>query len=124
MAVLRLDESLQVFGAEGNAQIGPVVYGDRWLIDNLVLDCTTETPTMPNIEIYRGYINPRNLIMRSDTTDTLNKNYNVHIDLQSGEPLVMAVTNAGAEDLTTVHIMGTRLLATASYPSQWTHYGV
>ena len=79
---------------------------------------------MPNIEIYRGYINPRNLIMRSDTTDTLNKNYNVHIDLQSGEPLVMAVTNAGAEDLTTVHIMGTRLLATASYPSQWTHYGV
>lgn len=124
MAVLRLDESLQVFGTEGNAQIGPVVYGDRWFVDNLILDSSTETAAYPDIEIYRGYINPRNLILRSQIADFLNKTVNVHLDLQSGEPLVMTVAGAGTEDLTTVHIMGTRLLATASYPSQWTHYGV
>lgn len=125
MAHLRLDECLQVYGGNGTDQKGPVVYGDRWHIDNLILDAhPAEFVDDVSIGLYRSFVEPRNLIMKSQISDWLNKTVNVDVTLTAGEQIVMAVSgNTDPGAIFTCHVLGVRILATASYPDQITRFG-
>jgi len=119
MATLRLDETLQVFGS-GQEQKGPVSYNDRWVVDNLILDFVGDPLTYPKIYLYRNFVEPRNLIMKSENNDNLNKTVNVGFRLESGENLVCHVVSDDPGGLVSVHIMGTRYVAMAGYNEQTT----
>lgn len=123
MAKLRLDETLQVFGVNEHPQeIGPVVYGDRWHVNNLILDMQTAEHVPPRVKIYRNFVEPRNIIMVCDAWDHLNKTVIVDVDLTAGEKIVMTIKHNDPGALTTLHIMGDRYLAMAGYNDQFTMY--
>lgn len=117
MALLRLDETLQVFGT-GREQIGPVSYVDRWRVNNLILNYDGTQWMYPQIAVYRNYVEPRNLIMKSENVDHVNKTVIVDFELTAGENVVLDVVGDDPGGLVSLHILGERIVAMAGYNQQ------
>lgn len=122
MAVLLLDTQLSVFG-NGEDHAGPVSYNERWHVNNVILDLNPPGSTVPDIAVYRAFVAPGNLVLRSEASDVLNKTVNVDVYLYAGEPLFMVVSGADANSITTAHLMGDRHMAMAGYPDTVWNFG-
>lgn len=121
MALLRLDESLQVF-QNGEARKGPQVYGERWQVRGVSVSLDPiDFDSIPRIRLYRGFVGPSTVVWDSLTYGYFNPMNTIDLELQSQEPLILVCEDFMQKDevMTTVHVMGDRYLGYAGYPETY-----
>lgn len=105
---LPLEESLSSYENE-EFSLAPFTYQESWEIVNVTWNVEGDTEIGYKAELYRGYVNARNLIWA-----TGQENINP-FRLNAGEPVVLKAEGAGSSTVTRVNLIGNRYIAYAGY---------